>query len=452
MTLNVSKEPDAIQIQDALKSVLDSRVFADARRLKSFLSYIVQETLDGRGQDIRAKLIASDVYNRQPEDGSEQEAIVRVDAGRLRRRLDAYYGGEGSQDPVRIYVPSGAYIPSFEERAIETDNEEPDNAAGLISNVAKLAAAALFVVSIGFAAGWALKPAPATLELKRADEEQIDASSLQSDQRLTVNQVSSASLLSLTFVDEANGLIMPSIDPARVRAALTLCLRAIELSPESSHGHACKAFAEAFLAFIGVDPAQRSEQLEAATDAAETSLRIGPTSAYAQTASAWVAFVAGERDRAIEKTEAALNMGVQNSFLRNFHGMMLAFHGRSDEVLATGAPSTNGPDAEITYHPFIVAGANFLTQDYRGTIEAVDRAVSLEGRTSALMTAIYVAALENSNSSGVADDFARNFSNSWQSPKFEATLSRYFSRQEDVQAILGPLETVMERIERKSRN
>lgn len=444
MTFDASKEPDSEGIKDALALAVKSQTFADARRLKAFLNYIVQEWLAGRGHEIRAKLIASDVYGRKPEEGSEQEAIVRVDAGRLRRRLDTYYATEGRQDPVRIYVPSGAYVPRFELRALDGVNDETGKEAVENSSPSVMVLAVIAAICVGFGAGWALKPTLAVQTKEPAGEE---ASLAQGDLRLSVNQVSSASLLSLTFVEEANELIMPSIDPVRVRAGLLLCARAIDMSPESSHGYACKAFAEAFLAFINVDVAERADQLASAIEAAATGLRIEPTSAYAQMASAWVAFVAGDRDGAIKKAEAALNIGEQDAFLRSFYGMMLAFHGRSDQILANGVLSAKEPDGEVAYHPFIVAGARFMTNDYLGAIEAVDRAVALEGRTSALITAIYVAALENSNDKGTAEDFARNFSNSWQSPKFEASLSRYFSRQEDVRAILGPLEKVMARIE-----
>ncbi len=53
------------------------------------------------------------------------DPIVRVEAGRLRRALEYYYLTEGRNDPVRIKIPKGSYVPEFipvTERPVSKQN------------------------------------------------------------------------------------------------------------------------------------------------------------------------------------------------------------------------------------------------------------------------------------------------------------------------------------------
>lgn len=44
---------------------------------------------------------------------SKADPIVRVEAGRLRDRLNSYYEAEGEADPVLISLPKGGYVPEL---------------------------------------------------------------------------------------------------------------------------------------------------------------------------------------------------------------------------------------------------------------------------------------------------------------------------------------------------
>ena len=76
---NEHKSAQAVRM--GLARILASPAFAKSERLRDFLTYIVEESLAGRGELIVGKTIAEDVYGRTPEDGSDN--IVRVDARRL---------------------------------------------------------------------------------------------------------------------------------------------------------------------------------------------------------------------------------------------------------------------------------------------------------------------------------------------------------------------------------
>jgi TolB-like protein len=94
----------------ALERVVRSPYFAESERLSRFLRYIVEETLAGRGDRIKEYNIGVGVYERSSGYDPKIDAIVRVEAGRLRTKLAKYYAGEGADDPVRIDLPRGKYI------------------------------------------------------------------------------------------------------------------------------------------------------------------------------------------------------------------------------------------------------------------------------------------------------------------------------------------------------
>lgn len=84
-----------------------------SERRSDLLRFLVAETLAGRGDRLRWVAIAVDVFGRAADFDPQIDAIVRVEARRLRRDLDSYYGGEGRHDLVLITVPKGRYVPHF---------------------------------------------------------------------------------------------------------------------------------------------------------------------------------------------------------------------------------------------------------------------------------------------------------------------------------------------------
>ena len=105
--------PSAEQVKTELARVLGSTVFAQAGRSTEFLRFVVEETLAGRADRLKGYTIAIEVFDKPPEFDAQTDPLVRVEAGRLRRRLIEYYHGEGSDDSVRIALPKNGYTPTF---------------------------------------------------------------------------------------------------------------------------------------------------------------------------------------------------------------------------------------------------------------------------------------------------------------------------------------------------
>jgi len=98
---------------DALERVLESNAFAEVLRLRKFLSYSVHQTIEGHGDRLKGFVIACEVFEKKDPSDAQTTTVVRVEAGRLRRRLKDYYEIEGKNDPIRISIPKGGYAASF---------------------------------------------------------------------------------------------------------------------------------------------------------------------------------------------------------------------------------------------------------------------------------------------------------------------------------------------------
>jgi TolB-like protein len=108
---------DAIQIppeavREELDRVLAHPGFSRNERMSRFLRFIVERHLEGRDQELKESVIATEVFGRKPDYDPKQDSIVRSEAARLRSRSVAYYACEGGVDPIIIELPKGGYIPA----------------------------------------------------------------------------------------------------------------------------------------------------------------------------------------------------------------------------------------------------------------------------------------------------------------------------------------------------
>ncbi len=109
-------EADRADALEALRLVLNSDEFRASQQLSAFLTFSVGRTLEGRGATLKAYTIATEVFRRGSDFDPQIDPIVRVEATRLRRALERYYGGGGADHPLRIVLPRGSYAVSFERR------------------------------------------------------------------------------------------------------------------------------------------------------------------------------------------------------------------------------------------------------------------------------------------------------------------------------------------------
>jgi len=113
----------AEEVRRQLQRILDSPEFHATERQRDFLQFVVAETIAGRTAEIKGYTIATKVFGRKEDFDQAIDPIVSIQAGRLRRALERYYLVAGSQDPIRIDIPKGTYVPTFHEQTVvETDS------------------------------------------------------------------------------------------------------------------------------------------------------------------------------------------------------------------------------------------------------------------------------------------------------------------------------------------
>jgi adenylate cyclase len=112
-------QPSAEDVRAQLERLVTSPDFDAPARARRFLRYIVEETLAGRADRIKAYSVGTEVFERDANFDAQSDPVVRIEAGRLRRALDHYYLVAGLADPVIIDVPKGAYVPHFTLRAVQ---------------------------------------------------------------------------------------------------------------------------------------------------------------------------------------------------------------------------------------------------------------------------------------------------------------------------------------------
>src|ERR1043166_5973527 len=127
----VGVEPSAIQQQ--LSRILASKAFRQADRLKRFLTFIVNETMEGRAESLKEFTVGVEVFGKDRTFDARSDPIVRVQARRLRAQLDRYYAEEAAPDEPIIEVPKGAYAAVFKApKGVQRDAAKWSASASLV--------------------------------------------------------------------------------------------------------------------------------------------------------------------------------------------------------------------------------------------------------------------------------------------------------------------------------
>jgi tetratricopeptide (TPR) repeat protein len=106
----------AAEIRSQLDLILRSRAFIQSHRIRRFLQFVVEESLLGQPHRLKEYLIGLEVFDRREAFDPRVDSIVRVEARRLRYKLEEYYRTEGREDSIRIVLRKGSYVPIFEYR------------------------------------------------------------------------------------------------------------------------------------------------------------------------------------------------------------------------------------------------------------------------------------------------------------------------------------------------
>ncbi|ESY68634.1 MULTISPECIES: tetratricopeptide repeat protein [Mesorhizobium] len=120
--------PAAPAVRETLERLLASETFGRSERARKLIRYLVEREQAGEADRLKGFSIAMDVFGKDGDFDPSTDAVVRVQAGRLRDLLQQYFANEGVAEPVRIAIPRGGYVPAYELNAIRLP--ETANLAG----------------------------------------------------------------------------------------------------------------------------------------------------------------------------------------------------------------------------------------------------------------------------------------------------------------------------------
>ncbi|MEA3232104.1 MAG: hypothetical protein U9Q05_10170 [Thermodesulfobacteriota bacterium] len=106
---------DIKKIQEQLARLKASSDFTATPQQRKLLDFVVFETLAGNTNEIKGYTVATRVFGRGLDFNQSLDPIVSVQANKLRRALERYYLTAGKHDFIRIDIPKGTYVPTFNE-------------------------------------------------------------------------------------------------------------------------------------------------------------------------------------------------------------------------------------------------------------------------------------------------------------------------------------------------
>ena len=110
---------DAIRAQ--VERVVQSKTFEGSEIHRRLLQYLTEKAISGEADRLKEYTIALDAFGKPATYDPKHDSIVRLQVGRLRQKLTAYYQTEAAGDPVLISLPKGAFKLSFEEFTAAAD-------------------------------------------------------------------------------------------------------------------------------------------------------------------------------------------------------------------------------------------------------------------------------------------------------------------------------------------
>jgi tetratricopeptide (TPR) repeat protein len=146
---------DTKEVNAALGRILATPAFLRSPRLAQFLRFAVEQRLSGRADAPKEIEVGVQVFGRGADFDPRIDPVVRVQARLLRFKLHEYYETVGHNDPVRIDLPKGSYLPEFSNITATSEVRALATPARRRPNVGWMVAAALLVAaSVTLAVSW----------------------------------------------------------------------------------------------------------------------------------------------------------------------------------------------------------------------------------------------------------------------------------------------------------
>jgi tetratricopeptide (TPR) repeat protein len=403
---------------------------ARSERLRSFLEYLVEETLAGRGSAIKAKTIGMDAYGYTVDELDGRESVVRVDAGRLRRKLEEYYGDVGKEDVVRLSLPKGGYTPTFERTAQAVAETSREVAQQKFSKFGRWSVGAVVVAAIIFGSGILL------VQNKGWDKSKSVENKLY--ERRAIFDVAPNRLRSINLAEIGRDLIFPALGPGQLETAAVAFEEAIKIDEAYFGGYAGAAQVEATVALLEPNEELALQALERANTNAEIALGLAPQDAWSQSAMAWVDFAKGNVENASRTSALAVSLRPNDPHIAEFDTLISLYTGDFERVIAVSDRIELSLTGETGFVFRNAAGsARYHLGDYSATIVAFEQAIASGAPIGPPTLAYLMAAYEKLGQHDRAQKLAAQYTHAWPNARIDLVLRRLFVDVTHAEDIIG---------------
>ncbi len=417
------EKPDTKDVRAALQRLVNSSTFEGSLRLQDFLVYVVEETLNGRADEIRAKTIAMDVYGGSVAEIERRENVVRVDAGRLRRKLAEYYAADGHDEKTVFELPKGGYVPRISKRGSETAQPKFST---LETGSRAWARPGVWVVGIIILGCFAI--AYWVSSTKQDVTADLSVDGLSRDERGAIFDASPMRLQAVNLANTGRDLIFPALEPARLEAALTIFKGAIENDDSYFGGHAGAAQVAATIAVLTPDPDLAKEMLNYASAQANRAIELAPETGWSQSAMAWVKFATGNWPEAMEFAQRAQRLAPQDVHVLEFVSLVLLYSGSFEQVVEISEGALSKFELERGYvFQNAMGSAKFHMKDYEGAVSAFEKATEKGGPVGPVSVAYLMASHQMLGNKAEAKTLSEQLSREWPDSRVDALFERLFA-------------------------
>lgn len=421
--MNEGKAPDAKDVRAALDRLVRSSTFAGSQRLQDFLVYVVEESLNGRSDDIRAKTIAMDVYGGALSEMARRENVVRVDAGRLRRKLAEYYAEDGRDEDTVFDLPKGGYAPEISSRGARS--AQPDLSQTQSHERAwprpAIGIAGVFIL-VCFAAVFALMSTQQDVPIE------LSVDGLSRDERSAIFDASPMRLQAVNLANTGRDLIFPALEPARLNAALTIFEGAIENDDSYFGGHAGTAQVAATIAVVSPDPDLVRDMLSYADAQASRAIELAPETGWSQSAKAWVEFAKGNWPAALDFADRARRLAPNDVHVLEFVSLILLYSGEFEQVVTISEEALSKIDLDRGYvFQNAMGSAKFHLKDFEGAVSAFEQVTEKGGPVGPASVAYLMASHQMLGNKSQARALSEKLSREWPESRVDVLFQKLFA-------------------------
>ncbi|MFA3919843.1 tetratricopeptide repeat protein [Ruegeria hyattellae] len=405
----------------ALELLALSSGFSGSDRLLGFLRYVVEEELQGRGDLIRAKSIALDVYGYEPDEIERRESVVRVDAGRIRRKLEEYYEGEGLDALVRIDLPKGRYIPVFHSVQVSIPGEDSTTGADRKRRKHLPPGGALVGIALLAIGIWQYQSRLSSF--RGAGDEAV--------LRTVLFDTSPQRLQSVNLAKQGRDLIFPAINPDRLQAALLIFESAMQIDETYEGGYAGASQVQGLMSLLTADKAKSESLLGQSKSLSKMALDRSPTSAWAISARAWAEFASGNYDEAMSWSDKARQIDPLNPHVLEFNALIFLYSGEFERVINDTSQMLTQTDGDAGFvFRNARAASYFHMEDYLKSIKDFEVAIAKGAPMGPVPVAYMMAANQYLGQEGRASELVRKYETNWPNQRVDLLFSRLFENPE----------------------